>query len=461
MRRLLSATLFGALCAGAQPLLVEEVVDSIRRHHPLLLAALGERDIAENDILAAQGKFDTTIRSRFDSDSFGYYSNRRLDTWVEQPLAWQGASVYSGYRLGEGTFAPYDGKLDTRSLGEWRSGIKLPLLRDREIDSRRGELARARIGRSLADYSVDQQRLILLQAGIARYWNWVAAGRRLAVTRDVLAIAEARQKLLEEGVREGQLPAIDAVDNRRAILQRQSALIDSERVFQQTGIELSLYLRDASGQSMIAGPDRVPPAFPQTEPVTDSLLTAGLAQALARRPEVGRLRAQIDQLGIDVSLARNAAKPAVDVLAGFTSDRGTDPAVRRGPEELKAGIAFEFPFQNRSARGKEGAALAKRRQLEQREAYLKDQIAAEVRDAVSAVRAAHDKVRVLGDEVRVSRELEDAERARFDLGEGTLFILNLREQATLDASIRLALAAAEYQRSLAGYSYSTGQLLDR
>jgi hypothetical protein len=63
--------------------------------------------------------------------------------------------------------------------------------------------------------------------------------------------------------------------------------------------------------------------------------------------------------------------------------------------------------------------------------------------------------------VRVSRELEEAERTRFEVGDGTLFMLNLREQATLDAAVREALAHADYQRARAAYEYATGALLFR
>jgi hypothetical protein len=75
---------------------------------------------------------------------------------------------------------PYDGKLATRSLGELRTAVTMPLLRNREIDSRRGELAKARIGRTLASLSVDQQKLIVLQSAISRYWSWGGCGSAVA-----------------------------------------------------------------------------------------------------------------------------------------------------------------------------------------------------------------------------------------------------------------------------------------
>lgn len=462
MRYALSFLLLSITLRAQSPVVhVEDVIESVRQRYPMLLAALADREIAQAEVLAAEGRFDVTLRSRLDSDSLGYYSNRRFDMWVEQPLSLHGMSVYSGYRVGDGEFAPYDGKLATRSLGEIRSGFKLPLLRDRAIDSRRADLEKARIGRKLADLSLDQQRLAVMQSAISRYWTWVALGRRLAVTRHVLEIAEARQRLLEEGVRAGQLPRIEAIDNERAILQRRSTAVEAERAFQQGSIELSLFYRNSAGAPIVPAVDQVPLHFPEPVAGASPDVEAGIREALQRRPEIDRLEAQSHQNDVDVRLARNAAKPAVDVVAGFVSESGVSPAVRRGPQEFKAGLSFDFPLRNRTALGKQAAAEAKARQFDIRLGFLRDQVAAEVRDAASAVAAARQRLDLLGDEVRVSRELEEAERTRFELGEGTLFMLNLREQATLDAAIREALAQADYQRARAGYEYATGSLLYR
>lgn len=440
---------------------VEDVIESVRQRYTVLLIALADRDIAEADVLAAEGRFDLTLRSRLDSDSLGYYSNRRFDASIEQPLSFQGLSFFSGYRFGGGDFAPYDGKLETRSLGEIRSGLRLPLLRDRSIDSRRGELAKARIGRKLADLSVDQQRLAVLQTAISRYWTWVAVGRRLTVTRNVLEIAEARQKLLEEGVKEGQLPRIEAIDNERAILQRRSTAVEAERAFQQSSIELSLFYRDSTGTPIVPTIEQVPLRFPNPSQIDLPDIATEIQLALQRRPEIARLQAQSDQNEVDVRLTRNATMPAVDVFAGFYSDNGVDPSVRRGPQEFRAGLSFEVPLRNRTARGRQGAAEARARQIDFRLGFLRDQVAAEVRDAASAVAAARQRLQLLGDEVRVSVELQEAERTRFEAGEGTLFMLNLREQATLDAAIREVVAHADYERARAAYEYATGALLYR
>jgi outer membrane protein TolC len=439
---------------AAQTLRLEDVLGSVHRNYPPLLAALQDRPLAEADVLAAEGRFDLSLRGRLDSDSLGYYSNQRWEFGFEQPLAWNGMSVGAGYRISDGSFAPYDGKLDTRSLGEWRSGVRLPLLRDRSIDSRRAELAKARIGVRLANLSIEQQRLAITLAATQRYWNWVAAGRRLALAQAVLKIAEDRQVLLDTAVRAGQMPAIDAGDNRRAILQRQGQLVEAERSLQQAAIELSLFFRNEQGQPVIPLAERLPDGFPLAENIAEDQIDADILAALQRRPDLSRLAAQREASRVDVEIARNQRLPAVDVVTGFSSGHGSGP-LQRGPQEFRAGLSFELPFQRRTATGRQRAAEVRIEQIRQRERFTADQIRAEVQDAASFAQTAFQRLRVAADEVLVSRQLEEAERTRFRLGDGTLFQLNLRELATVESALREIAAQADYQRALAAYRFST------
>jgi outer membrane protein TolC len=147
--------------------------------------------------------------------------------------------------------------------------------------------------------------------------------------------------------------------------------------------------------------------------------------------------------------------PAVDLVAGFTAESG-EGAVRRGPQEFKAGLLIELPFQRRTATGRLRAAEARLEQVRHRERFVRDQVVAEVEDAASAVRAAYQRLQVARDEVRVSRQLEDAERTRFEIGDGTLFQLNLRELAAIESMLREIAAHADYHRAYAAYRASLG-----
>jgi cobalt-zinc-cadmium efflux system outer membrane protein len=444
--------------APANPLSLAEVLDSVNRNYPPLLAALQERPLAEADVLSTLGRFDINVRARADSEDAGIYDSRRFDAGIDQQLQTGGISYFTGYRAGLGSYASYDGKVATSSAGEYRAGVRVPLFRDRAIDPRRADLFKARLNMRVADLTIDQQRIVITQSATRRYWDWVAAGQRYAVAKAALDIAEKRDQFLREAVAQGALPAIDIADNERVILQRRGFVVEARRTLELATIDLSLFYRDSNGEAVLVGEDRLPPAFPVTAPMSDQRLREDIELALERRPEVKRFFVQRDQIEIDRRLAINQQYPGVDAIAQYYRQLSND-RVPRGPDDIRFGLTFDLPFQRRAARGREAAAEARLTQLDQRLRFQRDQIVAEVQDAVSAVRAAFERVGVLTNEVRVTKQVETAERDRYELGDSNLFTLNLREIATVDAQVREVLAFLDYFRAVALYELAIAQSL--
>jgi hypothetical protein len=77
----------------------------------------------------------------------------------------------------------------------------------------------------------------------------------------------------------------------------------------------------------------------------------------------------------------------------------------------------------------------------------RDVVALELRDAHSALTAAHARVGLAREQLAAAHELEQAERSRFRLGDSTLLLVNLREQAATDAALQELDALAEYHRA--------------
>lgn len=431
------------------PLGLEEVLESTRLHYPPLLAAMQEVEVARGDFMAAQGKFDTSIRFATAADRLGFYENERADVGIEQAVRWWGAKLYTGWRIGQGGFAPYNGLEETRDGGEFRAGVQLPLLRGRETDPSRATLEQGRIGVSIAELSVLEQRLIIRQLATAAYWDWVAAGQGLRVARDLLDIALARDGFVRESVAAGALAAIEVTDNRRAILSRRSSAVSAEQKLQKAAMYLSLYYRDAYGDPLVPSETQVPPAFPEPPPFENESVDDDIAAALERRPELGRVRASIDSVRVDETLANNTTEPSLDLKVGVTAESGTNPDVKRGPTELKAGLTLAFPVQQRSANGKLLKARAKLLQLQRKEQFVTDKIEVEVREATFAVDASYRRVELLREEIDVARELETLERERYELGDSNLFTVNLREEAAANAAFRGIQALAEFYHARA------------
>lgn len=445
--------------AAAQSVLTDrEVLESVARALPQLERARQQVRLAEGEATESRGAFDLKVKADA-LGTRGYYDNERFKAVIEQPLAPLGLTTFGGYRAGSGVFAPYDGKAQTLSDGELLAGFSLPLLRNRGIDDRRAGVRVADLGVELAGRDLEKARLTAYKEALSEYWDWVSAGQQRRVAQSLLDIAEARDGQLGDAVALGQVAAIERTDNLRAILQRRSALATAQRQLELQSIDLSLYLRGADGLPVRPAGDRLP-ALPDAAAPADPDEATAIADALARRPELRALRLKRAQQDVELNLAGNGLLPELDLYAQSSRDYGTGPVSRTGTD-VEVGFTFELPFQRRKAEGKTAQVRAKQAVIDQELRWAEDKIRAEVQDALSALTAARAVLAAVSEELAVARELEMLERDRFDLGDSTQFMVNLRELTTADAALRQARALADVQKALVGVEAATGRLLDR
>lgn len=451
-------TAAGIPAAKAEPVLgLDEILKSIDERHPLIVAAAKDKEIAKGDLLAAQGGFDPVWRTRASTIPIGYYDTGRLDSLIVQPTALGGASLFAGYRIGVGSFAIYDGKAETMSLGEARAGVTVPLFRDLLIDARRAALWSARLSPAIADATVAATKLELARTASIRYWNWVEAGRARQVARDLLALAETRDAALADRVTKGDLADIERQDNLRTILARKGALVSVERQWTNAAIELSVFYRDEKGNPVIPHDGRLPQAFPEPAQPTVGTVESEVQSALAKRPELVRFEAQKAQIDIEVALAKNGQKPAIDFQAVVSKDFGKGPDSLR-PVDVELAVVVDIPLLARTASGKLDAATAKSEKLEAQRKFLVDRIAADVKDALAAETAARVRVALARQELALANKLAQAERDAFALGTSTMLMVNLREQYAAEAALKEVVALADWQRAIAVFRAVTGKL---
>ena len=458
MKRLLVFLAVGVW--GAEPLTIDELLASVDRAFPLIEAVVAERRLAEGAAVSARGEFDLKLKGEAESQQFGFYRNESVKGFLEQNTTLWGTTVYGGYRVGRGTFGPYDEKALTLSGGEWSGGFRMPLLKDRAVDRRRADLQTTTLEVQGAEFTISKERLKIYKAALKQYWEWVAAGRQIAVAKGLLELAEQRNQQLEDTVKLGQLAPIEVTDNLRAILQRRSALVIAERYVQGAGIELSLFFRDAAGDPLQPGGDRMLDSFPEPVLLAPEQEVLDLAAAMTARPEIQSLLIKRRQQGVEARLAKNQMQPQMDLYFNYSRDVGVGRLSRKG-NEIEGGLWFELPAQRRKATGKQTQVAAKLTMIDAELRFARDRVLLDVRDAASAVRAAYQVAGVVREELKASRVLEEAERARFDLGDSTQFFVNQRELATADAAFREIKALADYHKARADYAAATARLLER
>ena len=114
-------------------------------------------------------------------------------------------------------------------------------------------------------------------------------------------------------------------------------------------------------------------------------------------------------------------------------------------------LEFSLPIQRRKARGRAAYARAELERLELELRFAEDVIRAEVADALSELIASHARAEQTERGMALTQQLADAERERFDLGQSTILVLNLREQAAAEAQATYVKALADYWKAVAEY----------
>ncbi len=254
-------SLFALACAqSASAANVSEnaVLASVRTHFPLILAAKENIQKAKADYLSSQGAFDPLVRSNFLISPNGTYQYANFGADVVMPIEESGNKVFTGYRIGRGTYPPYDQNLQTYNYGEVRVGVELPMLRDSAVDIRRTKIRQAGINEKISNEDFRLAKLKAEFEASLSYWEWYTAGKQLIFQRHILALATQRQVALDKSVKAGDLAEIDAIDNKRMIAQRESMVQMSQALFTKAAQVLSLYYRDAGGNPIVLKENDVP-----------------------------------------------------------------------------------------------------------------------------------------------------------------------------------------------------------
>ncbi len=431
------------LCATshvrAQVVTLEQVLDCVARHPDAIASALRVA-AAEGARTSAEGAFDLSVHARGTVTPAGYYNYGTADAQLVQPTALWGTTLYTGWRFGrgwDGGIPSYYGHRETLSAGEARVGATIPLWQDGPIDSRRASLRRAEAGVTVAEHELQARVLRLRQAASETYARWVAAAQKQKIVDALMHIAEERDAQVRARVSAGAIAEIEVFENQRVILERKVALVSARRATERAAIALSIYLRDGDGAPVVPTAERVPDqlhadAWPQ---IAEDERSA-IALAYRQRPELARLQPAIERARISRDLADNQTAPRLDWTVEGSMDLGSASQATRdrlAPGVVETSVLLSLPLQRRDARGRSETAIAELRQLEAERELLRNTIAIEVRDALSAHRNAEQGVALALESARMAEKVRDAERARFDNGLSTLLMVNLREDAAARA----------------------------
>ena len=434
---------------------------TVDANFPKMVSVRLESNLANSKAQEKRGAFDPVFS--FNSDFIRYnpssapgkaYETQMSEGTIEV-LDRSGAKLAVGARLNNGRV-----KSPGNSTGEWGEyfvSAKIPLIRDRLTNAKTVAEKQALLGVPLADQFIRQTRFDVLQKAGDVYWDWVGAGEKLRINQALYDLAVDRAKFIKLRVEAGANPAIDNAEANAEVFRRKGSFEKAERDLQKSELKLQFFLWN---QQTIAEPKplqrtRLPLLASRFELPTQNAIDAGRSTALVERPELLGIQLSRDLFSLDLALAENERKPALD----FTLGPGTDLGGGGIGLTYKTGLFYSIPLRQNTADGRIIQVQVKLQKLDLEEKQTRQGILIEVSDAVSSLKQTLERVKAAELEVTAARELERGEKIRFDNGSSTLFLINQRERGRAEAEIRYADVRVEMEQANLNYLITTTQIM--
>ena len=442
-----------------QLLELPDILDMVEKRHPKLLGANLVRGIASAKVLEKQGAFDPALGlastyQRYNSSSspgkpLDYISNGIVVAKQDPSgIKWEG-----GWLNTQGF--PKSPASSTGDVGEFFIEAKVPFLRGAGINDKSIALEQARLveEQTLEDYQAIRL-LTLLDAGMA-YLEWNASVMQWRILDENQELAIERAKQVAARIEAGDLAAIDQVEADREIFKRKELTLKATREVQKAALKLALYLWNSDGQDAgIPQPAQAPLQLPPVQRFTTEDVYQLQLTALSERPELRQLKLEKSIVELDKDLAENDRLPQLDL----TLRPGYDAGGNGVGFTVKAGIELVIPLATRGPDGRRQAALLKLDKLNLEQVEMIRRILIQVQDAASEAEGAAQRLEQAVALYQKSKELEEAERTKFQFGDSTLFLVNSRERATLEAALKVLTIRLEHSEALILLEAVTGQI---
>ncbi len=427
-----------------QKLYLFNVLQSIDSHYPQVKIARLEVIKASGALVNAKGQFDPSLDASTRSQPAGGYINNYGDTQLTIPTLYNGVKLFAGYRNGEGNWPIYYQNYLTNSGGEYRAGLSLPLLRDRLIDKERTGLLSSAQLMLMKEQDAEAIKIKIYQEAIKTYWQWVEAGLQLNTFKELLHLAKKRQHAIEQQASLGDLPKLAISENLQQIIQREQLLNQGQMIFEQAGVNLSLYFRDPKGNPRIPEAGSLP-ALTSTSYPMDASLT--------EHPGIKKLNHYATMMKLKRNQARNELLPQLDATAYTFKQNGTGGYPLMIPQAAMVGVSFKFPLLQRQAKGNLIQAESELRQVRVEKRFLYEQLNNEFANMLIGINRSKQQVSLLKKELTLAQKVQQGETKKFYQGDSTLFLVNQREQTTTQVQLNTLHAQVQLEELKARARY--------
>jgi outer membrane protein TolC len=363
-----------------------------------------------------------------------------------------------------------------------------PLLKNYGRSSNMHQIRVARNNAEISEVQFELQVVDLVTQAQKAYWDLVFTAEDLKVKQRSLDLA---RKTLEDNRRQvaiGTLAPIDVVQAEKEMAVRNVDYVVAEGSQMLTEDQIKKLVSNKPDPGITLA--KILPMDPARSP--DPGDTLGIEQAikvaLENRAELRQMDYELRNRDIDLEYQRNQMLPQVDAFVTFNQNGvgGTEilrngfgpgaPIIATneggvlntlgqvwsfGYPGFSLGVNVQIPLKNRSQQAEYSRAFTERRITESRRGALEQQIALEVRQAITTVATNKARIEAATKTRELAERTLEAEQKKFDLGASINRFVLEEQRNLIQAETNEIAARVNYAKSVVDYERATGQTLKK
>jgi outer membrane protein TolC len=346
----------------------------------------------------------------------------------------------------------------------------------------------AQNNQKISETQFERQLMDLVAQAERSYWDLVFAGEDIKIKQRSMDLAQKTLSDNQIQVRIGTLAPIDLVQAESDLANRRVQYVTSTYTEVQTQDQVKKLITSQSDPGLVLA-KLIPSQGVRMPEASDVMaVEAAIKVALENRPEMKQLQLDLDSKKIDVDYTKNQLLPNVDVVGSYIQNGVGGPQTIRngfGPTapiiaQIPGGISDSFgqlfgyqytgysvgfsvqiPLKNRAARGDNARAMTDERTAEQKISSQAQQIALEVRNALTAVEMNKAKIEATSKARELAERRLDAEQKKFNLGASTVRFVLQEQTNVAQAQTDELQALVNYTKALVDLDHSMGMTLKK
>ncbi len=442
----------------AQTLSVNEFMQIVREHHPIVQKANLSIERSEAELLNAKSGFEPVLSTSYADKRLGgidYYN--QLYPQVSIPT-WFGIDVSAGLTNLSGQNVD-----PTMTYGQSSFvGVSIPLLKNLIIDKRRATLQQSKLFLNMSENERDIILNDLLKDALDAYWEWVKAYELQKVVQSMLDLNYTKMDFVRRSFFNGEKAAIDTLESYTQLLFFKSKQLEANNKLVKSKLFLSLFCWK-DGQPVEIGEAVIPSEdWKETTYKDDAFLLSKIDSISISHPIMKSYALKTDVLDIDKRLKFQQLLPKLDVYYNYLGKNYdfwyTLQSHQYFQDNYQYGLKFELPLLLMKGRADYKIAKIKLEQNAIDLSYKNQELKTKLKALYNQYETQRQQLVIQKSIYENYQYLVKVEQMKLENGESALFFVNSRENKAMESLEKWVEIQVKFHQTRYAILWTAGEL---